>query len=171
MNLGKAFAKLTANDSDQPQQDICQCQVCAIKESQCQEIKQCSGCNVSKYCSRSCQRVDWVTHKPDCRALSKVTDSDTIHLDSRDLLNLNACIEYALRNMPNVKHVHLLISEEHKVRDEDCNNYEIKESDEVVLYSYLYKHYHRCSNVIKNHSNHSAGMLSMFASANDVSEE
>ena len=29
MNLGKAFAKLTANDSDQLQQDICQ--VCAIK--------------------------------------------------------------------------------------------------------------------------------------------
>ena len=133
MNLGKAFAKLTAIDSDQPQQAICQ--VCAIQESQCQEIKQCSGCNVSTYCSRSCQRVDWVTHKPDCQALSKVTDSDTIHLYSKDLLNLNACIEYALRNMPNLKHVHLLISEEHKVRDEDCNNYEIKESDAVVQLS------------------------------------
>ena len=133
MNLGKAFAKLTAIDSDQPQQDICQ--VCAIQESQCQEIKQCSGCNVSTYCSRSCQRVDWVTHKPDCQALSKVTDSDTIHLYSKDLLNLNACIEYALRNMPIVKHVYLLISEEHKVRDEDCNSYEIKESDAVVQLS------------------------------------
>ena len=134
MNLGKAFAKLTAIDSDQQQQrDICQ--VCATKESQCQLIKQCSGCNVSTYCSRSCQRVDWVTHKPLCQALSKVTDSDTIFLDSYDLLNFNACLEYALANIPNVKHVHLLISEEHKVRDEVCDYYEIQESDVVVKLS------------------------------------
>ena len=134
-SLGNALVKLLDAGSDQHQYQQGICQVCAIKESQCQEIKQCSGCNVSTYCSRSCQRVDWVTHKPLCRNMSDLSKLDTLHIHSTDLLNLEALINYASTNMPNLKHVYLWIHSSHKVRDEDCNSYEIKEADEVVQLS------------------------------------
>jgi hypothetical protein len=42
------------------------CTVCGTRGQP--KLLQCSGCKKVKYCSRKCQREDWKTHKPHCRA-------------------------------------------------------------------------------------------------------
>ena len=32
----------------------------------------CAGCNFVTYCSRECQRNDWITHKPTCQFCKKI---------------------------------------------------------------------------------------------------
>eukprot|EP00951_Prasinocladus_malaysianus_P011936 scaffold88510_cov40-Prasinocladus_malaysianus.AAC.1 len=36
--------------------------------------KACAGCRCAYYCSRDCQKMDWKTHKPDCKEWSKMTE-------------------------------------------------------------------------------------------------
>jgi hypothetical protein len=41
----------------------------------CQEIKEdmlrCGGCHMKFYCSKECQKKDWVNHKPFCQSLKQ----------------------------------------------------------------------------------------------------
>ena len=46
------------------------CAHCALVPSGRMLLKQCSGCHVTLYCSRSCQRKHWDTHKSDCKRLA-----------------------------------------------------------------------------------------------------
>ena len=39
------------------------------------DLKVCAGCRLSQYCSRSCQRCAWPTHKSSCEELCKSQDS------------------------------------------------------------------------------------------------
>jgi hypothetical protein len=53
--------------ADEPQP---KCAHCAFVPSGRMSLKQCSGCKVTLYCSRSCQREHWDTHKTDCKRLA-----------------------------------------------------------------------------------------------------
>ena len=48
------------------------CQVCHISSN----IKGCSKCHVSYYCSVDCQKQDWTSHKPICQAITNTTVSN-----------------------------------------------------------------------------------------------
>jgi hypothetical protein len=40
--------------------------ICKIKGCNKKGIKRCSGCGWSRYCSRECQKNDWLSHKSNC---------------------------------------------------------------------------------------------------------
>ncbi|RPA82218.1 hypothetical protein BJ508DRAFT_375909 [Ascobolus immersus RN42] len=46
------------------------CKVCTKTEG----LKTCNGCKHISYCSRECQKIDWPSHKPTCKALSRTLD-------------------------------------------------------------------------------------------------
>jgi hypothetical protein len=46
------------------------CAHCAFVPSGRMSLKQCSGCHVTLYCSRSCQRKHWDAHKSECKRLA-----------------------------------------------------------------------------------------------------
>ena len=71
-NTTKAFSKCVAKikrDSRRIQKYLLQCghDGCGSEEG----LKMCSGCKMSYYCSRSCQKRAWIRHKPQCQKLSK----------------------------------------------------------------------------------------------------
>ncbi|KDR77979.1 hypothetical protein GALMADRAFT_1295800 [Galerina marginata CBS 339.88] len=44
------------------------CDKCYKRETTVAEFKRCSACRVVRYCTPQCQKKDWSTHKPDCKA-------------------------------------------------------------------------------------------------------
>jgi len=56
-----------------------QCKVC---KSYNKDTKRCTGCYLEWYCSPNCQRVDWVSHKEDCKKIRKEYVSVTVHLET-----------------------------------------------------------------------------------------
>ncbi|KAF9528802.1 hypothetical protein CPB83DRAFT_299478 [Crepidotus variabilis] len=50
---------------------ICSRAHCEVKEKRVAEFKRCAACHKASYCSQTCQKLDWPTHKPglsDCLA-------------------------------------------------------------------------------------------------------
>jgi hypothetical protein len=56
-------------------------QVCGSGSSSCAAIipaadaQLCAGCKLVCYCGRSCQKVDWKTHKPKCNAEAEACEA------------------------------------------------------------------------------------------------
>jgi hypothetical protein len=42
------------------------CDAC-LKDYMVEELKYCARCNVTRYCSKECQKNDWAFHKKDCK--------------------------------------------------------------------------------------------------------
>ncbi|KXN91280.1 hypothetical protein AN958_01491 [Leucoagaricus sp. SymC.cos] len=49
-------------------------------------LKRCTGCNKAWYCSRECQKVDWVRHIFDCNPSRSITTADYLALAVRENL-------------------------------------------------------------------------------------
>jgi hypothetical protein len=45
------------------------CTKCGKYRSEGIQLLKCSGCRITLYCSRECQRAHWKTHKPDCKRI------------------------------------------------------------------------------------------------------
>lgn len=43
--------------------------ICLACGKKANNMKRCSGCKVSNYCSKKCQKKDWKNHKPICKKL------------------------------------------------------------------------------------------------------
>eukprot|EP01084_Bolivina_argentea_P199241 340968_1 len=57
---------------------------CALKETDILKLKVCKGCGKSVYCSRRCQKVDWIKHRKQC---------DNTWLDLCDMMNTRKYIK------------------------------------------------------------------------------
>jgi hypothetical protein len=54
------------------------------------ELKWCSRCKIVRYCSKTCQQSDFVTHKPICKKVSSLTKKVNIQfarLQNRESIN------------------------------------------------------------------------------------
>ena len=72
------------------------CKVCQKAEN----LKKCSRCQETVYCSKICQQQDWASHKPECNAEFKVTVSLS-HLPGRWPMTKFVSLHSAL---PDVSH-------------------------------------------------------------------
>ncbi|KAF7293079.1 MYND-type domain-containing protein [Mycena indigotica] len=52
------------------------CSHCGAESSATVTLKLCSGCQLTRYCSKSCQVVHWKTHKRSCRCSPDLTPRD-----------------------------------------------------------------------------------------------
>ena len=69
------------------------CQICGSKNAKC-----CSSCKSMYYCSKECQKLDWYSHKKECREMS-LTDkpflkSFTDKISKLTLQKMNDIIKY-----------------------------------------------------------------------------
>ena len=69
--------KPTPRGADQPI-DVKQCAACGKVGG---KLNACSRCMTTVYCSKSCQKADWKTHKSSCRAPSSAANSEIIEVD------------------------------------------------------------------------------------------
>jgi hypothetical protein len=57
----------------------------------------CGGCNLSYYCSKECQKLDWKTHKPECKHKKETEDKvDELsqifsHVQMNQIKNCSKC--------------------------------------------------------------------------------
>lgn len=49
------------------------CNTCGIMETPGLKMKACAGCDMTMYCSRECQKLDWKSHKSECNYATKDT--------------------------------------------------------------------------------------------------
>ncbi|KAI0654785.1 hypothetical protein C8Q70DRAFT_471535 [Cubamyces menziesii] len=54
------------------------CARCRKEESPTTKLKRCTGCSVTMYCSKECQRGDWNMHKLGCRSLGPSVEDNLI---------------------------------------------------------------------------------------------
>jgi len=52
------------------------CTVCGQPPTSSQGMLRCSGCKVTRYCGKTCQRADWSRHKPFCNMVVKVQETN-----------------------------------------------------------------------------------------------
>ncbi|KAI0728754.1 hypothetical protein C8Q72DRAFT_875651 [Fomitopsis betulina] len=70
-NLWEAQDAWTWADGDEAKGSVlksCSRQGCTRREGRLREFKRCSGCKQTVYCSSECQKDDWRSHKPACKA-------------------------------------------------------------------------------------------------------
>ncbi|KAJ5767030.1 uncharacterized protein N7511_004646 [Penicillium nucicola] len=65
------------------------CAKCKQSESDTLILKKCGGCNSIWYCSKTCQKQDWDSHKDDCKAttrsqaINKAAESTAVSSETR----------------------------------------------------------------------------------------
>ena len=58
-------------DSDDDQEDAGECANCHRKPEKGLEIKKCTRCRITRYCSKECQKKDWSFHRFACDLVAK----------------------------------------------------------------------------------------------------
>ena len=51
------------------------CACCKAKNGGGKTLQVCAGCKIPMYCSKECQKSDWISHKPLCKAAQKLAKS------------------------------------------------------------------------------------------------
>lgn len=64
------------------------CAACGVKKSTSVKLQKCSKCTSIRYCSRTCQKQGWSSHKPRCKEIVARQDADAARL--KDLFDLGA---------------------------------------------------------------------------------
>ena len=65
---------------------LCACHVCVTPMTPQGSLLKCSACKSARYCSKDCQKSDWLNHKQVCNVMSfrLVSIPDSLVLDSLD---------------------------------------------------------------------------------------
>ena len=58
--------------SDNPKAQLEQCTNCHALENADQQLKPCTKCQTTLYCSRDCQKAGWKYHKKECPSLAQI---------------------------------------------------------------------------------------------------
>ncbi|KAI0029521.1 hypothetical protein K488DRAFT_32981, partial [Vararia minispora EC-137] len=64
-----------------PPEPVCwnvECRALSQDPSLAQNLKTCSRCRVATYCSASCQKANWKSHKPDCHPFERIIEDDEL---------------------------------------------------------------------------------------------
>lgn len=66
----------------------------------CRKLKKCAGCRTVRYCSRTCQTIDWPVHRRVC-VIPELQDCDT-DLEKEDNTN-HSCLEHLEARLSHVE--------------------------------------------------------------------
>ena len=70
------FLARTNIDSDDSEDEVdCVCSNCKRPPKKGEELKRCSRCHLTHYCSVQCQKKDWDFHRFACSVVAKKVDS------------------------------------------------------------------------------------------------
>ena len=70
------FLARTNIDSDNSEDEVdCVCSNCKRPTKEGEELKHCSRCHLTCYCSVQCQKKDWAIHRFACSVVAKKVDS------------------------------------------------------------------------------------------------
>ena len=70
-----AKTNIDSDDSEDNEVD-CVCSKCKHPPKEGDELKRCSRCHITRYCSVQCQRKDWDFHRFACSVVAKKVNSD-----------------------------------------------------------------------------------------------
>ena len=70
------LAKTTDSDDNEDNEVECVCSNCKHPPKEGGELKPCSRCHITRYCSVQCQRKDWDFHRFACSVVPKKVDSN-----------------------------------------------------------------------------------------------
>ena len=68
-------ANIDSDDSDDDLSSVHVCSNCKHPSEKGEELKRCSRCHITRYCSIQCQRKDWDFHRFACSVVAKRSDT------------------------------------------------------------------------------------------------
>lgn len=88
------------------------CDYCGSKENG-EKYKKCLGCNGKAiYCSISCQKAAWRSHRRTCRQISN--KMEILALDDSEMKDFDHILLYAQKYMTSINHCELRLADDHK---------------------------------------------------------
>lgn len=114
------------------------CSVCEKKSS-----KTCSLCNVARYCSPECQKIDWKVHKSECKTLDDYDPSTECNAICACILNSSLYTDKLGLIAVSKGHVSVIATNKYEIRMAlsgrfKCNQMsDLKQVSDVSPYSFM----------------------------------